>query len=142
MPPPRGECFGERAEKVEKEEKGEKHEKGRKRDLAGTIFGGEVLIWLGISFWLAQSGTVGWNIWWAYFIAGLGALLIIQGVLRVGMRGSAYQFSGLFIGGAILLVIGLAFIYGTALHWSYILILLGILVIVMAIFGRRRAPRL
>jgi hypothetical protein len=57
------------------------------------------------------------------------------------MRGSAYQFSGLFIGGAILLVIGLAFIYGTTLHWSYILILLGILVIVMAIFGRKRVPR-
>ena len=75
--PPRGECFGERAEKAEKEEKGEKHEKGRESDLAGAILGGGVLIWLGISFWLAQSGTVSWTNWWAYFIAGLGALLII-----------------------------------------------------------------
>jgi hypothetical protein len=133
--PPRGECFGERTEKSEKGEKGEKEEKGR------GIFGGGVLVWLGITFWLAQSGTVSWTNWWAYFIAGLGALLIIQGVLRVVMKGSTYEFSGFFIGGAILLIIGLAFIYGMALHWSYILILLGILVIVIAIFGRKRAPR-
>jgi len=142
--PPRGECFGERTEKAEKEEKDErdeKHEKGRERDIAGAVFGGGVLVWLGITFWLAQSGTVRWDIWWAYFIAGLGALLIIQGALRVAMRGSAYQFSGLFIGGAILLIIGLAFAYGTVLYWPYILILVGILVIVMAIFGRKRAPR-
>ncbi|MBM5805093.1 MAG: zinc ribbon domain-containing protein [Candidatus Verstraetearchaeota archaeon] len=140
-PPPRGECFGERAEKEEKGEKHEKGEKGRGGDMVGAIFGGGVLVWLGITFWLAQSGTVSWTNWWAYFLAGIGALLIIQGVLRVAMRGSTYEFSGLFIGGAILLIIGLAFVYGTTIRWYYILILLGILVIVMAIFGMKRTPR-
>lgn len=106
-----------------------------------AIFGGGVLIWLGITFWLGQSGTVGWSNWWAYFIAGIGALLIIQGVLRVAMKGSTYEFSGFFIGGAILMIIGLAFAYGVTLYWPYIVILLGILVIAVAVLARMRTPR-
>jgi len=146
VPPPRGECFGgggggEKSEKNEKSEKSEKGEKGRGSDIVGAIFGGGVLIWLGITFWLGQSGAVGWTNWWAYFLAGIGALLIIQGLLRVAMKGSTYEFSGLFIGGAILLIIGLAFAYGVTLYWPYIVILLGILVIAIAVFARMRAPR-
>jgi hypothetical protein len=144
VPPPRGECFGGGGEKSEKNEKGEKSEKGEKGrggDIVGAIFGGGILIWLGITFWLGQIYPVSWANWWAFFIAGIGALLIILGVLRAAMKGSTYEFSGFFIGGAILMIIGLAFAYGATLYWPYIVILLGILVIAVAVLARMRTPR-
>jgi hypothetical protein len=140
-PPPRGDCFGGGGEKSEKNEKGEKGEKGRGSDIVGAIFGGGVIIWLGITFWLGQVYPVSWANWWAFFIAGIGALMIILGVLRAAMKGSTYEFSGFFIGGAILMIIGLAFAYGLTLYWPYILILLGILVIAVAVLARMRTPR-
>ena len=132
----------EKQEKNEKNEKGEKGEKGGKGfGIIGPVVGGLILVWLGVTFFLAQNGTLVWSNWWAYFIAGIGAILILQGILMFGL--SRRTFYGPFIGGAILLLIGLSYlanIYSWANFWPLILVIIGVVVLISAFVGRRRSP--
>lgn len=139
-PPSRWERRYERNEKREKNEKGEKHEKGRGGDISGAITGGLILVWLGISFYLAQSGYAGWDRWWQIFLVGLGAILILQGLIRYAK--TRRPFIGPIIGGAILMLIGLSFFEGTQVGnlWPLILVVIGIVVLLSAVAGRRRVP--
>lgn len=131
----------EKQEKQEKREKQEKGEKGRGGELAGAITGGLVLVLLGILFYLAQAGLmhVTWGNFWEYFIIGLGAILIIQGLVRYAERGRAYY--GSFIGGVILMLLGFAFVATSNYDiWPLILVVIGVAVIASAFVGRRRNP--
>jgi hypothetical protein len=133
-----------RAEHYEKYEKGEKHsekaEKGRTGGgLIGPIIGGSILIWLGISFFLQQGDYLPSSDWWAYFLAGLGIIIIIQGLVSYGRYRGPYV--GSFIGGAILFLIGIAFITNiTADFWPIILIIIGIAILASSLGARRRRP--
>jgi hypothetical protein len=130
----------EKHEKHEKGEKAEKHEKGRGGSIAGSITGGLVLIWLGFTFYLAVTGRVGWENWWALFLIGLGAIIIFQGFVMYAEGRRAYP--GPFIGGAVLFVIGLTFYSGfmAADLWPLFLVAIGVVVLASAAFGRRRVP--
>jgi LiaF transmembrane domain len=125
-----------RAEKIEKGEKG-----GPSGDRAGPLLGGLVLVWLGVSFYLAQSGTVSWSNWWAYFIIGLGVIVIFQGVVHYSQ--SRRPFAGFFIGGAVLILVGVFFVESFAYDfWPLILIVIGAAVIISGLTERRRSPAL
>jgi len=131
----------EKQEKREKNEKNEKHEKSRGGDLAGALTGGLVLILLGLLLYLAESNiiAVSWSNWWVYFLIGIGVILVIQGMIRYGQHG--YVSTGSFIGGAVLILIGLAFVSSVgAYFWPLILVVLGIAAIASALAGRRRTP--
>jgi hypothetical protein len=130
----------EKHEKHEKQEKHEKHEKGRGGDITGAITGGLVLIWLGISFYLAQTGYISWSNWWELFLVGLGVIIILQGVVRYGQGHG--PFTGSIIAGLILILIGAAFYWGFqfANLWPLIFVAIGIAVLVSAAYGRRRVP--
>lgn len=132
-----------RAERYEKYEKGEKHEekteKGRRGNVVGPIAGGLVLIWLGITFYMQQAGYLPSDNWWAYFIAGIGVIIIVQGLINYSM--SRIPFAGSFIGGAILLIIGLAFISNIGVNfWPLILVVIGIAILISSLTARRRRP--
>jgi uncharacterized Zn finger protein (UPF0148 family) len=131
----------EKQEKHEKHEKREKQEKGRGGDLAGALTGGLVLILLGVLLYYSAAGnsTINYGNFWEYFIIGVGAILILQGVIRYSQRGT--PFIGSFIGGAVLMIIGLAFV-STANYalWPLILVVLGFAAIASAFTARRRAP--
>ena len=131
----------EKQEKGEKREKREKSEKGEKRgDRNGPVIGGLILIWLGVTFYLAQAGTVSWTNWWAYFLLGLGAIIIGQGVLR--LAGGRGPYVGSFIGGAVLMLIGYASVQPLAVElWPLILMVIGAGVILSGVAGRRRVPK-
>jgi peptidoglycan/LPS O-acetylase OafA/YrhL len=129
----------EKQEKNEKGEKNEKNEKGRGGDLTGPITGGLILIWLGVTFFLSQNNYISSDNWWAYFLMGLGAILILQGVLRFGM--SKRPFIGSFIGGAVILIIGFSFVQGFSANlWPLILVAIGAAVLLSAVAGRQRRP--
>ena len=131
----------EKQEKQEKHEKGEKQEKGRGGDLAGAITGGLILILLGILLYYATLGTtaVTFANFWQYFIIGVGVILVIQGIIRYGEKGTLYL--GSFIGGAVMIVIWLAFISSANTNlWPLILVVLGVAAIVSAFTARRNAP--
>lgn len=130
----------EKHEKQEKHEKREKQEKGR-GDLAGAITGGLILILLGILLYYATLGTtaITFGNFWQYFIIGVGVILVIQGIIRYGEKGTPYF--GSFIGGAVMIIIGLAFISSANANlWPLILVVLGVAAIVSAFTTRRNAP--
>jgi hypothetical protein len=129
----------EKGEKHEKGEKGEKHEKGG--DRSGAVIGGLILIWLGVSFYLAQRATFAWADWWAYFLSGLGVIIIVSGLVRYVDTGGRYPLTGSLIGGGVLTVIGLAGLMDWGDIWYLILIIIGAGVIVSGLTARSRAPR-
>jgi len=132
----------EKAEKHEKHEKSEKGEKGQGGGMIGAVVGGFILIWLGVTFFLEQNNYLPGDVWWAYFLSGVGAILILQGVLlysrgRIG--------AGPIIGGAFALLIGLNFIAAVKFNftdqlWPLILVALGVFVLVAGVASRRRVP--
>ncbi len=133
-----------RAERYEKYEKGEKHaekvEKGRGGGVMGPIIGGSILIWLGVTFYLEQIGYLPSADWWAYFLAGIGAIIIIQGLIGYAMYRVPYI--GSFIGGAIILLIGLAFVSNLGNIWPLILVVIGVALLASSLTARRRRPPL
>lgn len=131
----------EKSEKQEKQEKREKNEKGRGGDLAGAITGGLILILLGILLYYATIGgtAITFGNFWQYLIIGVGVILVVQGIIRYGEKGTPYL--GSFIGGAVMIIIGLGFISSNNLDlWPLILIVLGAAAIVSAFTVRRRIP--
>lgn len=132
----------EKGEKHEKREKEEKYEKGEKsKDWTGPIIGGLILIWLGITFYIAQMNYISWAHWWAYFIFGLGIILIVQAGIRYATPAYKGSAIGSFIGGLVLMIIGLSGIMGVEKWWPLILIAIGIIVIVSGVIASKRTPK-
>ncbi len=132
----------QRGEKREKEEKDEKREKEEKSgDRTGPLTGGLILIWLGISLYLAQTHYIDWATWWPYFIIGIGVILISQAIIRYASSERRAPAMGFLIGGAVLTIIGLAGVVGMENWWPFVLIAIGILVIFSGMRARARTPR-
>jgi len=89
------------------------------------ITGGLTLILLGVIFLLANMKYVPWGEWWAYFLLGLGAILIIDAFIRSTTRKYRKQKKYKLIGGIILVIIGSSRIFGLGTWWPLILIVLG-----------------
>jgi hypothetical protein len=138
-PPPR--YRGEKEEKSEKGEKHEKHEKHEPGDRTGPLVGGLILIWLGITFYMAQVGYIIWADWWAYFLIGIGVILLIQGAIRYAVLAYRASATGSLIGGTVVLIVGLAGAAGMRNWWWMIFIALGIAIIVSGIAARKRTPK-
>ena len=120
----------------EHEERRRERWERRRHDPIGAVIGALVLIWLGLVMLAAQNPellrlgpfSVTWVNWWAFFIGGVGALLMLQGLLRAV---TAYRrgITGSLIWGVVLLLIGLAGIFpGMNLQqlWPLALIVLGL----------------
>lgn len=107
-----------------------------RRDPLGPIFGALVLIWLGVVLLAAQNPDmfppllypVTWSNVWGFFLAGLGALMVVEAFARAVM-GYRQGITGRVIWGVILLLIGLSGIL-PGIEWSkiwpFILIALGV----------------
>jgi Ca2+/Na+ antiporter len=130
-----------REEKQEKDEKEEKQEKGEKSgDRTGPVMGGLILIWLGISLYLAQAHYIDWTTWWPYFIIGIGVILIAQAVIRYASSERRAPAMGFLIGGVILLIIGMAGVMGMEDWWPFVLIAIGLVVIFSGLRARAHTP--
>jgi cation transport ATPase len=131
-----------REEKREKQEKEEKQEKGEKSgDRTGPVMGGLILIWLGTSLYLAQTGYVKWDIWWPYFIIGVGVILVVLAIIRYSSSQHKAPAMGFLIAGAALLIVGFAGVAGMTDWWPFVLIAIGIVVIFGGMRARARTPR-
>jgi hypothetical protein len=101
----------------------------RKYDRYSGLTGGLILILFGILFLLATRHYIHWYDWWAYFLLGLGAIFILDFIVRsVTARGQQVQ-NGKLVAGAILMAIGAAHIFGMVSWWPLILIVVGLVLL-------------
>ncbi len=116
-----------REEVQEKNNKGEV--KGNKRDPYSGIFGGLILILLGVLFLLATMDVISWADWWAYFLVGLGGIFIIEFIFRSVTAAYRHQHRGKLVVGIVLLIVGGAHILGMVSWWPLILIAIGVIIV-------------
>jgi Na+/H+ antiporter NhaD/arsenite permease-like protein len=134
----------ERNEKREKQEKNEKEtekrEKEEKNEREGGIIGGLIILWLGVSFLLANARYVSWINWWPLFMLGLGLILLLNGLILYIRINKWEPALGFLIGGLIVALIGVSNFYNIENWWAFILILVGVWVVFNAIRQRERNP--
>jgi|GEM_PF-3896968 len=108
--------------------------------LIDALFGGLIVILLGGLLFMAASNVsslVTWANFWAYFLLGIGVLLLLRGFAAIVIPGRPHE-AGSIIGGIVLIIIGAAgvsiFLTGISQYlWIAIIVLGGILVIVAGI---------
>ncbi len=110
--------------------------------LIESISGGIILILLGLLLFLAATGAtplVTWSNFWAYFLVGVGAFLILRFFLyALFTPQSGYIHFGGLIGGIVLIAIGAAWLAFTVGGWTYplwpfIIVLGGVAVIAVGV---------
>lgn len=75
-------------------------------------------------------------------MVGLGVLLVLLGLYHSLRSRGMFPFIGMVIGGAIISLIGLSGFYSFSTDlWPVMIILLGIVVILFGLLGRRRVPK-
>ncbi len=133
----------EKQEKNQRQEKREKNEKGSPASKLYAFVGGAVLVWLGITLYLQQAGILSSEFQGDYFLAGVGVILILDGlVLYSRMRGGIAPLAG----GTCALVLGAGSIVARQLNrsqdvWPLIFVALGVCVIAIGVMARRRVPK-
>jgi hypothetical protein len=109
--------------------------------LIDAIFGGLVVVLIGGLLYLAASGAVswvGWNNFWAYFLLGLGVLLLIKGIAMFLIRPARNKAYGDIQGGLILGLIGCTFVLllsggDWSTNWPIFLVIAGAVIVAVAI---------
>jgi hypothetical protein len=145
----------EKAEKQEKREKSEKQEKGAGR--FGPFLAGFILIWLFVCLFLAYSNYIDWSVGWGYFLAGMGAIMLVVGLMVRRFPEEHTYPRGLIIAGFILLLVGIIDVgswYFTGVDawdsfwntfwsnfWIFIPLAIGIAIILGGIKTLRKSPK-
>lgn len=135
----------EKDERGEKNEKTENNEKSEKNEASGGmwsgIMGGLILLWLGVSFLLRQYEYVSTTQWWSLFLLGLGAIIILRGVIMYVEISNWRASSGFLIGGGVVVLIGASSYFGVRDWWAILFILIGAWIILNALMNKGRHPR-
>ncbi len=99
-------------------------------DRYSGMTGGLILILLGILFLLSLHHYIHWSDWWAYFVMGLGAILVLDFVVRSASASKRGANTGKIVAGAVLIVIGATHVFGLSTWWPLILIAVGLILLV------------
>ena len=104
--------------------------------------GALILIWLGVTMFLANLPTAGveWSNQWAWFLLGLGAILILEAIVRLAVPEYRRPVGGKIIGGVVLLIIGASGSFlslDLAKWWPLIPIGIGVAILLGGFFRRR-----
>jgi hypothetical protein len=137
-------------EKAEKQEKPEKRQESIEekwaRDPLGTAMGALVLIWLGVVLLVVNAGLfagwVQWDNFWAYFLMGLGVIMVIEAIIRLIVPAFRGPVLGKILGGVILFLIGASATFITTFDWDrwwpVIPIAFGVAILLGGLFRRRK----
>jgi hypothetical protein len=98
---------------------------------------GLILLLLGIIFFLHQLGALSKDEGWQYFLVGLGVIFLIEAWVHEINPAKGRPRAGRIIAGFVLIITGLAFLFGSTRWWPLVLIVLG-LILVLNFFLRRR----
>ncbi len=128
-----------RAEK--EEEKGRGLEEKWQHDRLRALIIAAILIWGGL---VALGGTLGlfnfnWESHgWSIFFIGVGIILIAKVVIRRFIPEYRRHVGGSLIIAVILILVGIGDLVGWAQTWPVILIVIGLVIVLSALFRRRR----
>jgi hypothetical protein len=128
-----------RNEKDEKDEKNEKGEKGEE-DKYGPIIGGLIVTWLGTLLLLSNQNIIRSSDFGGYFLMGIGAILVVRGLLAMQDSGSVDNGYGYLIGGGVLVLIGVGITYNLQDWWAIMLIGLGLVIVLRGVTERGKNP--
>jgi hypothetical protein len=106
----------------------EQRREGWRRGPMHGLFWGLLLILLGVLFFVQQQGHISDDSWWQYFLVGLGAIFILDALVHY-LRRISYGIYGRLIAGAVLVVVGLAFLKGWDNWWPLVLIAAGVAIL-------------
>jgi len=115
--------------------KPEKHEDGY-----GAIVGGMVVAWLGFLLLLQNMGFIGPEDMGGYFLLGIGAILILRGLLA-HVEGEGAESTGYLAGGGVLALLGAGILFDLRDWWALILIAAGLFLVFKGVSERTRTPR-
>lgn len=93
------------------------------------LTGGLILLLLGILFLMVTLDFLSWRDWWAWFLAGLGLILIVDAAIRSRHPRYRRNVTGKIIAGLVLIIIGASRFFGMVSWWPLILIVLGLYLI-------------
>jgi uncharacterized membrane protein YjjP (DUF1212 family) len=114
-------------------------EKKNRHDPYPRITGGLILILLGVLFLLATLDYLSWGDWWAYFLFGLGCILILEALVRSTSPAFREHMIGRLIGGIVLVVIGASFIFGMTNWWPLIIIAVGVVLVISTLWRPKKS---
>ena len=128
----------EKGRHVERErrhdEKGEKYRK----DPLSAIFLGLIIIWAAVLWFLRAEEIIVSGEWWQWFIVGLGAIFIIDRLIRYVSPAHRKPMFGKILLGVILIGVGVSLIHGVETWWPLIV---GVVGIAFVILGIRRLTK-
>jgi hypothetical protein len=108
----------------------------RRRDPWHGLFFGLLLVLMGGLFLSTQQGWIAGDIWWKYFLIGMGGLFILDGLVHYTNPDFRYSVFGKFVAGGILVLIGLFFIFNYTNWWPIVLIAAGCALLLRVVFRR------
>jgi hypothetical protein len=99
------------------------------------LFFGLLLIVVGV---LLYANSMGWltGEWWWYILIGIGAIMIIEALVRFALSKYRWGAYGRLVFGLLLMLIGLAFLLGWNQWWPLILVAIGVAIVLGSIFRR------
>jgi PAS domain S-box-containing protein len=98
----------------------------RERDPMRGLFWGMLLVLLGSLFFAGNRGWLTGRLWWEALVIGLGAILILESIVRYLNPVSRSFAAGRLVPGAILLFFGLAFTFDIGTWWPVALAGVGV----------------
>ena len=111
-----------------------------KKSALSDIFGGLIVLAIGLSFFLAANNVISWDKWWAYLLLFLGVVFLIEAVIRnTGLK--ERLIGGRFIAGIILISFGFSVVLSLRNWWPLILIAVGILIIIKGIVSHKEETK-
>jgi hypothetical protein len=109
----------------------------RPRDPMRGLFGGLILILLGVLFFASMQNWISWDRWWQIFLIGLGGIFLIDALIIYVNKSVSHGVFGRIITGLILITIGTAFLIHLEQWWPLILIIIGVAIVFRFIVYRR-----
>lgn len=109
-----------------------------RRDPFSAVFFGLIIILAGVLWFLNAQNYIAE--WWPWFLIGLGSILILERLIRNTSPAYRRPMFGRTLFGAILICVGIAFIYGLTTWWPLVVIAIGVAIIILGI-SRGRKPK-
>jgi PAS domain S-box-containing protein len=104
----------------------DKRRQNKPKDPLRGLFWGLLLILLGVLFFCQEREWITGGGWWIALVIGLGAIFIVESLVRITSPSSRSYAAGRLIPGIILLFIGLAFLFGFSSWWPLALVATGL----------------